>query len=125
MTRNKYYILAWHDEGETNRAEKIWEGHSASEAMERFYKAEFSDDVYFIEVWKMNPEEDEEVRLNFRTAETIEIKGMTFRIENNDGILEYFANGHWVFAVKEEDPIDETGLRSLLANGYFDEYKEA
>lgn len=66
MAKVKFYILAWHDEGNTNRAETIWTGYDPKEAKQRFEEAKFTDDIFFIEAWANNPEYDQETRLMYK-----------------------------------------------------------
>lgn len=66
MAKAKSYILAWHDEGETNRAETIWEGYDPKEARKRFNEVEFSDDVFFIELWAIYPDYEIDSRIDFK-----------------------------------------------------------
>lgn len=63
MEEAKFYILAWHDEGETNRAETIWEGVSPEEARKRFEEAEFTDNIWMIEAWINHSEYGEDIKL--------------------------------------------------------------
>ena len=59
MKIEKYYILKWHDEGETNRAETIWEGKDAKEARRRFNAEIPTKEAWCIEAYAMTTEGDE------------------------------------------------------------------
>ena len=66
MDKMRYYILAWHDEGANNRAEKIWEGGDPKEARQRFNEAKFTDDIFFFEVWANHPDYDEDTKVEYK-----------------------------------------------------------
>lgn len=62
----KTYILAWKDAGETNTAETIWEGYNPKEARQRFNEAEFTDGIFFIELWITNPDWEMDSRIDYK-----------------------------------------------------------
>lgn len=63
MPKTKYYILAWRDEGYTNKSETIWEGYDPKEARKRFAEAEFTDNVFVIEAYANHPDYENDILL--------------------------------------------------------------